>query len=142
MYWASAHPFNLFIFVFGHRIVSCSQASNPREGEKCIMVIWTGLVLTVIHRLKWLFKPLVDWRGISYSVVNLIWVVVVCVYLRWDLNMYIWEAGYHWCMLNEALSFGTTIMPSPSCLVIMIKVMINEVNSVACTVGAWHNVWT
>jgi len=44
-------------------------------------------------------------------------------------------------MLNEALSFGMTVTPGSSGLIIMTKVMINEANSVACIVGALHWRW-
>ena len=37
MYWASAHPFNVFMFVLGQSVVSCSQASRP-----CIGAEWHG----------------------------------------------------------------------------------------------------
>ena len=38
-------------------------------------------------------------------------------------------------MLNEALSFGTAVTPCSSGLMIVIKVMVNELNSVACAMG-------
>jgi len=39
-------------------------------------------------------------------------------------------------MLNEALSFGMAVIPWSSSLMIVIKVIINEVNSVTSSVGA------
>jgi len=104
-------PFDVFMFVLGHCTMSGSQASNPGEEEQCTMVIWTGLVLIIIHRLKLLRKSLIDLTRLSYSVVNPIWVVVVCVCLRWSLHMNSWKVGYDWFMLNEALSFGTVVTP-------------------------------
>ena len=53
--------------------------------------------------------------------------------------MYNTEAGYDWLMLSEALSFETAAMPLSSGLMVVIKVMINEVNSVPCTVGVLHS---
>ena len=129
-------PFNVFMFVLGHCTMRGSQASNPGGGEQCIMVIWMGLVLIIIHRLKLLCKSLIDLRRLSYSVVNPIWVVVVCVCLRWSLHIYSWKAGNDWFMLNKALSFGTMVMPWSLGLTIVIKVMINKIHNVACTVEA------
>jgi len=45
--------------------------------------------------------------------------------------MYSREAGYYEFMLNEASSFGTAVMPRSSGLMIVIKVMINEVNNIS-----------
>ena len=53
--------------------------------------------------------------------------------------MYIREASYDWFMLSEDLSFGTVVTPSP--LSLMIVIMINEMNSVLCTMRALHKRW-
>jgi len=50
--------------------------------------------------------------------------------------MYSREAGYYEFMLSEALSFGTAVTCWSLGLMIVIKVMINEVNSVSYTAGA------
>ena len=34
MYWASTHPFNVFMFVLGQSLVRCSQGSKPGGGAK------------------------------------------------------------------------------------------------------------
>jgi len=52
------------------------------------------------------------------------------------LNMHIREVGYDGFLLIESLSFETAVTPSSSGLITVIKVIINEVNSVACTVEA------
>jgi len=50
--------------------------------------------------------------------------------------MYIRETGDDWFMLSAALSFGTEVTPESSGLMIVIKVMINEVNNISYIVGA------
>jgi len=50
---------------------------------------------------------------------------------------YVYEkAGYDRFMLSETLSFGMMVMHWSSGLMDVIKVMISEVNSIACIVGA------
>jgi len=49
--------------------------------------------------------------------------------------MYIRKEGYDRFLLRVALSFGTTIKPWSSKLMVVIKAMINEINSVAYMVG-------
>jgi len=49
--------------------------------------------------------------------------------------MYMTETGSNRIMVSVALSFGETVTPRSSNLMLIIKVMINEVNSVACIVG-------
>jgi len=49
--------------------------------------------------------------------------------------MYMRETVSNRIMVSEALSFGMTVIPLSSNLMIVIKVIINEVNSVARTVG-------
>ena len=46
------------------------------------------------------------------------------------------EAGYVGFLLSEVLSFGTTLTRWSSNLMVVIKVMINEVNSIAYIVAA------
>ena len=50
--------------------------------------------------------------------------------------MYSREAGCDELILSENLSFGTVVTPQSSGLMVVIKVMINEVNSVSYPVGA------
>jgi len=111
IYSASAHLLKVFLFVLGQSIVSCSQASRLGGGKQSGLVIWTGLLLIVVHVLKLSYMPFNECRWISYSVVNLIWVIVVCVCLSWSSNMYMWEAGYDEFFLSGALSFMTVVTP-------------------------------
>ena len=46
------------------------ESPNYDFEELVELIIWTGLVLIIIHKLKLWCKPLIDWRSISYSVVN------------------------------------------------------------------------
>jgi len=50
--------------------------------------------------------------------------------------MYRREVGRDEFILREALSFRTAVMPQSLDLMIVIKVMINEVNSISCLVEA------
>jgi len=49
--------------------------------------------------------------------------------------MYLKEIGYDLFMLSEALFFGMAVTPSSLSFMVVIKVLINELNSAAYMVG-------
>jgi len=100
-----AHSFNAFMFVLGQSILSCSQPSRPGGGEQSSMVIWSGLVLNVVHGMKLLYRPFNDLRWISCHI------VAVCICLRWNMDTNIKETSCNQVMSSGALSYGTTVMP-------------------------------
>jgi len=58
--------------------------------------------------------------------------------------LYVFKMKSGYVYVSGALSFGTAVMPWSLDLIMVIKVMINKVNSVACGVGVpqlWYQSW-
>jgi len=77
-------------FVLGESILSCCQASRLGGGA-----VWHGHSL-LQYTSEVVLRAFSDCTWISYSVVNLTWVMVICV----CLSMCSKEAGYDWFMIG------------------------------------------